>query len=160
MLLNAKTHLDYLLIQAVDFLVHLIVDIDFYLENMDGAIPPTDMGNLVYNDHESSGKDFADLISIGDIDDWENDDFEIGVSGNAKVFAIAFIMVDNSASPSEYLEIHAKDKNNQECQIGYITNGIDGFFGIVSPVPITRIWFNESSDDDDIALGDLSFGYK
>ncbi len=90
----------------------------------------------------------------------KDDDFEIGVSGNAEVYAIAFHTQGNTKDPGEYLEVHARDKNNQECQIKYYTNGIDGFFGIVSPVPVTRIFFNESANNDDIALDDLSSGYK
>ena len=131
---------------------------NFELENMDGAIPPNNYHlALVYNDNEG----FTDnSISIGDIDNYEDDDFEIRVSGNAKVYAIAFVMQDNNKDPGEYLEVHAMDKNNQECQILYYTTGINGFFGIVSPVPITKIRFDESSNGDDIGLDDLSFGYK
>ena len=131
---------------------------NFELENMDGAILPNDYYRaLVYHDNEGFS---TESISIGDIDDFEDDDFEIRVTGNAKVYAIAFVMEDNDKDPGEYLEVHAKDKNNQECQILYYNMGVHGFFGIVSPVPITKIFFNESSNGDDIALNDLSFGYK
>lgn len=129
----------------------------FYLESKDPTIPAGQNSALVYNDNESSC-DYC--ISIGDCDNWEDDDFEIGVSGNVKVYAIAFVMINNSTSGEEYFEVHAEDKNGQLCQIEYHTEGINGFFGIISPVPITKIFFNEDDDADDIQVGDLYFGYK
>ena len=134
----------------------------FYLESKDPRVPPPgDMGQLVYDDNEGWLEGWSrESISIGDINDYEDDDFEIGVSGNAKVYAIAFHMQGNNASSEEYLEVHAMDKNNQECQVLYYNTGINGFFGVISPVPVTRILFNEDSGGDDIALDDLYFGYK
>ena len=130
----------------------------FYLENMDGAIPANDGGQLVYDDNEGGGA-WNQAISIGDIDNWENDDFEIGItSGN--VYAVAFMMVDNGEFTGEYLQVFAEDVNNNECEIEYFTDEINGFRGVVSPVPIKRIWFNEDEGGDDIALGDLFFGYR
>lgn len=127
----------------------------FYLENMDAGIPPGDLGALVFHDNEGFS---TNSISIGDIDNWEDDDFEIGVTG-AEVYAIAFYMEDNEYDVSEYLEVHALDGAG-ECIIGSITEEIDGFFGVISPVPLKRIWFNENAGADDIALKDLYFGYR
>jgi hypothetical protein len=133
---------------------------NFELEAMDGAIPPGEMKALVFNDNEG-GASWNEAISIGDIDDYDNDDFEIRVSGSAKVYAIAFIMLSNTTGDMEYLQVFAEDLNNTECEIEYVSDPINGFFGVISPVPIKRIWFDErEGGDDDIALGDLFFGYK
>ena len=133
----------------------------FYLESKDAAVPQGELGALVYDDHEVPLIPVwpGEPISIGDYNNWVDDDFEIGVSGSAKVYAIGFYIRGNYYSPTEYLEVHAMDKNNQECQIKYYTDEIDGFFGIISPVPVKRIFFN-SSNSNDIALDDLFFGYK
>lgn len=127
--------------------------IRFSLENV--GVDGSDLLALVFNDQEGFS---YNSISIGDVGNHENDDFEIIVPDD-NVFAIAFHMQENSPESGEYLEIHAVDENG-DCQIGYITEGINGFYGIVSPVPLRRIWFNEDSGDDDIALDDLYFGYR
>lgn len=140
---------------------------DFHLENK--AVPANHANviwALVFEDREgsTSGLPWPETISIGDIDDFENDDFEIWVSGN-NVYAIGFIMVDNSTHSSEFLEVHAIDGAG-ECQIGLITHAqagggfTNGFIGVVSPVPIRRIFFDEDSGGDDIGIKHFYFGYK
>lgn len=130
-------------------------EFNFELENMGVTGSPIDA--LVWNDNEGFTQN---SISIGDIDNWENDDFEIRVSGTADVYAIAFWVEGNSDGSTEYLRLYAADGTG-DCQIGGNINGhINNFFGVVSNVPLKRIYFNESGDGDDIALNTLFFGYK
>lgn len=129
---------------------------DFYLENV--AVPPNDPSAawaLVYNDQEGFPNG---TISIGDIDDLQDDDFEIGVS-SSNVYAIGFYVVDNEHVPSEFLEVFAHT-NTQECFIDQINDPISGFVGVISAVPLKRIWFNESADGDDIGVREISFGAR
>jgi hypothetical protein len=97
-------------------------------------------------------------ISIGDIDDYENDDFEIAVTGN-NVYAVGFIMKSNTDGAEEYLEVIGAQ---EECYLDKLDLPTieNGFVGIVSPVPIKRIWFNEDDDDDDMGILDFYFGYQ
>jgi len=131
---------------------------DFYLENM--GIPANhanDPSALVWNDQEG----FPDnTICIGDIDNYENDDFEIGVSGG-KVYAIAFTIVENTAESDEFIEIYQDDGTTGGKLIAHLDDPITGFYGVISNVKLKRIFFNESSEGgDDIALSNVSFGYK
>lgn len=134
--------------------------VGFYIENKD-PLAQGYMGALVNHDVEPNGSFSIETISIGDIDNFENDDFEIGLTGN-NVYAIAIVLVDNEHDGGEFLEVHAIDVDGvTNCQLGYKTDIINGFYGIISPVPIKKIFFNEgTAGGDDIALGDLSFGYK
>ena len=128
---------------------------DFYLKNV--AVSPTAAGSeyaLVYKDQEG----FTYQISVGDIDDWEDDDFEVGVSGS-NVYAIGLTVYDNSAYPEEFLEVFAFDESG-ECFIDQINDPITGFVGIISPIPLKRIWFNEDAGGDDIAVDNFTFGVK
>jgi hypothetical protein len=126
----------------------------FYLENVavDPGHPDADYA-LVYNDQE--GFSYGS-ISIGDIDDFENDDFEVGVTGT-NVFAIALKVEDNEPESSEFLEVYAHDAG-QDCYIDQIGDDVEGFMGIISPVPLKRIWFDEGAGGDDIAVRDFVFG--
>ena len=137
---------------------------EFYLENKDPGLyegHPEDHLGLVYEDSEV---EWPLTISIGDVDNYEDDNFEIGVSGMS-VFALGFTMVDNSASQYEYLKVYAFDGTN-ECEVAYIMNGevtggfSSGFTGVVSPVPIKKIYFNEDADGDDIGVKHFYFGYQ
>ncbi len=140
----------------------------FYLENKDPALyvghPQTHLG-LVFEDKEgsTSGLPWANTISIGDIDDFEFDCFEIGVTGNS-VHAIGFNIIDNTTNANEYLLVYATDGTNQ-CKIDSISSAMaggfhGGFIGVVSPVPIKKIYFRENNDGDDIGVRHFYFGYK
>jgi hypothetical protein len=136
---------------------------NFYLENKDPNVPSNHTNvawALVFEDNEAN---WPQTISIGDIDNFEYDNFEIGVTGN-RVYGIGYNMVDNGTNANEYLKIYAHDGTN-ECEIGHISHAAasgftDGFNGIISPVPIRRIFFHETNDGDDIGVKHFYFGYK
>ena len=139
----------------------------FYLENKDPALyyghPQQHMG-LVFEDKEGSNSSlpWPNTISIGDINDFEFDNFEIGVSGN-NVYGLGFNMVDNITNGNEYLKVYAHD-GSTECEIAHIShsdaNGFsNGFIGVISPVPVKRIFFRENDDGDDIGVKHFYFGY-
>jgi len=139
----------------------------FYLENKDPALyyghPQQHLG-LVFEDKEgsTSGLPWPNTISIGDIDDFEFDNFEIGVSGN-NVYGLGFNMVDNTNNANEYLKVFAHD-GSTECEIAHISHSdaggfSNGFLGVISPVPVSRIFFRENNDGDDIGVRHFHFGY-
>lgn len=111
---------------------------------------------LVFNDQEADWPDNS--ISIGDVDNYDNDDFEIGVTGN-KVYAIGFMMQSNGDDPTEFLDVWAAQ---DECYLDQkdLPTIINGFVGVVSPVPLNRIFFNEDEGIDDIGIRDFFFGYR
>ncbi len=140
---------------------------DFYLENTDtNEGCNLDKAALVHRDQTGEVGNWQDhfyennqTISIGDVGTFTNDDFEIGVTSD-NVYAIGFWMLGNDPG-DESFHVYAIDASGEECEVlsfsGYYLNN---FFGVVSPVPIKRIKFNESSDGDDIAIHDIYFGYK
>ena len=130
---------------------------DFYLE-------ATQFGNnyLALVHHDDNGAFTPTTISIGNYNnnEYTDDDFNIGVTGN-KVYAIGFTMICNIATiPEEYLESIAE---HEQCWLGRNTEFqsiYTGFVGVISPVPLDRIEFNESADDNDIGIQDFYFGYR
>jgi hypothetical protein len=142
---------------------------DFYLKNMDpDPVCQADKGALVLNDKEivdghwvGQFTDYPnnETISIGDVGNFEDDNFEIGVTSD-NVYAIGITVAENTHESSEWFEVYAVDASGMECQVLHTTDYINGFYGIVSPVPIKRIYFNESSLGDDIGISTIYFGYK
>ncbi len=127
---------------------------EFYLKNL--AVTGNRLA-LVHDDTEGLDNNFTvNTISIGDIDDFENDDFEIAVTGK-QVYAIGFIMRSNSDTPAEFLEVNAEQDN---CYLDQkdLPDGTNTFVGIISPVPLKRIWFNEDETDDDMGIENFYFG--
>lgn len=122
---------------------------DFTLANLrfSGA------GALVFNDQEMG---CSNCISIGDADDWEDDDFEIRVTGT-DVYAMAFIIGDNNPA-GEDMEIWGATPGGESFiqQLG----GYAGFVGIVSVVPLRRVRYNEDTAGDDITLANFYFATK
>ncbi len=129
---------------------------DFHLRNTAVSGDPL---ALVLNDTEGLNNNFTHTtVSIGDIDDFENDDFEIVVTGS-QVYAMGFIMKSNTDTNDEYLEVIAAQ---EDCYLDQLNLPManDLFIGVISPVPLKRLFFNESEDDDDMGIQDFYFGVK
>ncbi|MCK4499881.1 thiol-activated cytolysin family protein [Candidatus Babeliales bacterium] len=129
---------------------------NFYLQSLDYGCPYP----LVFNDTEFGERG---MISIGDVGNCENDDFEIGVSTNdddTYVFAIGFYLGHNGLTNEETLEVfygNSKVKEFTYLDLPASSSG-EVFMGIISTVPITKIVFNEDIGGDDIYIKDFCFG--
>jgi hypothetical protein len=113
-------------------------------------------GHMTYWDDEAYGQY---TISIGDIDNWQNDDFWIEVSG-VDVYALAFYLGDNQDLPGEDLSVWAATEGGGEEYLQQFPQGYRGFVGLISPVPLRRIQYNEDSGGDDIYVSGLRFGVR
>jgi hypothetical protein len=122
---------------------------------------------LVYDDQESgpafSPMDQLRSISIGDVNDGENDDFEINIPtwhNNAAVFAIGITMGDNNAESGEGAKVYGVNgfANEALANSRPACSQTFGFVGVVATVPIISFKFNESDTGDDIFVRDLCFG--
>ncbi|MHC4444240.1 MAG: hypothetical protein ACYTA5_16705 [Planctomycetota bacterium] len=141
---------------------------DFWLKN---KIAQTPLG-LVYDDNEFGGFDVGyNYISIGDVGQHENDDFEIGVAAGAgsEVFAIG-IFVDHNDNPHvESLRV----ENDQHIELVTFRHNVAGvqlpksggtdtgvFMGVVSPEPLSMIRYYEDDGGDDIRVKNFRFGVR
>ncbi len=137
---------------------------DFHLKNTNtNNSCNLDKAALVHNDFHAGVDWFPDgmeTISIGDIGQFANDDFEIEVSSD-NVYAIGLKIVGNTYDNGECFKAFAIDASGQECQVlNFENHHVNNFRGIVSPVPIKRIEFDEGAVGDDIAIRNIYFGYK
>lgn len=113
----------------------------------------TDAG-FTFNDNEGSGPEWDNALSVGDIDNFENDDWQI-VFNSSSVFNFGWFLQDNGTSVGESFSVYDLNDN----LLGTFsmipeTDGVD-FVGVISSVPIGRVAFDEDPGDDDIAIGGI-----
>jgi hypothetical protein len=113
---------------------------------------------FVCRDQEVAGGER--LISVGDVDNYENDDFELSADPPAglSVFGLGITIYDNEVEAGENIRVYDEDDVLLD---EFIPLGPDRgyrFVGIVSAVPISRFHFDENSGGDDIGVRDFRVG--
>jgi hypothetical protein len=129
--------------------------------------PSSGSNGLVYLDEESGvpcwrPEIYDRSISIGDVDNAENDNFEINITDwdlDCVVFAIGIDVGDNEAASEEYIEVEGTGGFTDTSDVVPDCKNTLGFIGIVSTVPLTSVFFNEGNGPDDIFVRDFAFGY-
>jgi hypothetical protein len=118
-----------------------------------------------YNDDEVPSSGYYPCLSVGDYDNYQNDDFSVRIlpGGTANVHAIGIYVGDNTAETAEELRVYgqgdvllktfAKDASFPNSSAPPAK-----FLGVVSAVPLTRMFFDEGSSGDDIVIKDPCFG--
>jgi len=121
------------------------------------TIDATSSPSVTWNDDEMG---CGNCISIGDADNYEDDDFEIVVT-DTLVYAMSIYIGDNGFTAEEYLQVWATSGYSEERFLHQFPYNemqpFGGFIGVVSPVPIRRIHFNEDAGGDDITIANLLF---
>lgn len=112
---------------------------------------------FTFNDNEGPPIFRTGAISIGDINNCENDDFEFNIYSGPPLNAFGFLLFDNGYVPGESISIY--DEGGNQIAL-FDIEGLSGttFIGIVSTCPISRIMFDEDSGGDDIGIKDFRFG--
>lgn len=121
------------------------------------ALEPNCPYPLTFDDDEFSGAP-SNIISIGDVGNCEDDDFQIVVADfrdSSYVFAIGTNVGNNGWTSDEKVEVFSGDQKIAEFVPSNATNF---FMGVVSAVPITRIKFDEDAGGNDIWIRDFAFG--
>lgn len=116
-------------------------------------------GPFTYWDREGDDGYPEGTISIGDLDDWEDDDFDIELI-RSEVYAIAFEIGNNIFTSDELLKVHFDEqiKTFSSTELSEENEPELAFIGIISPLPLIKISFDENPDGDDIYIKDFKFG--
>ncbi|MGH0030848.1 MAG: choice-of-anchor E domain-containing protein [Myxococcota bacterium] len=117
--------------------------------------------NFTFDDDEGAGNlvNFDNALSVGDLDNHENDDFEISFpSDGPPAFAASFVLEDSHGTIGEELRVYDLD----DALIGVLggasfAGGEKKTLGVLSDVPIGRIVFDEDSGGDDVAIDTFRF---
>ena len=128
----------------------------FYLKSEQEA----SWGGLVHAENEGGSEWVDGTISIGDIDDFEDDNFSLGVIGDSPVYAIYVYIGNNTNVTGEKVVIYAAKPDNKEEEIGRFLEPSMPHLGIISVFPLRRIFFDEDAEGDDIYVRDFYFGVR
>lgn len=128
--------------------------------------------NFTFNDIEPPAAilpSFINALSVGDIDNQENDNWELNLAGSSFVSALGFVVRDNNfqngASDSatrETLEVKSNTGSTLATfNLSALSLGAPGeqFLGVVATEGerIGAVIFNEDNGADDIAIADFRF---
>jgi hypothetical protein len=101
---------------------------------------------------------FYDALSVGELNEHENDDFEVGFSGD-DLFAFAFQLRENDfGGAGEYFHVFGQG-GDLLGTLHPIPDGApyDQFIGVISHEPIGSVLFDEDASYDDIAVASFQF---
>ncbi len=116
--------------------------------------------NFTFDDDEGDGNlsNFDDALSVGDIDNRENDDFEISFAADEPpVYAVSFELRDSNSTNGETVRVYGESGELIGALGGASFTGSSPTLSILSEVPISRIVFDEDSGGDDIAVAAFAF---
>ena len=116
----------------------------------------TDAG-LTFN-HDIAAE-FEDALSVGDIDAYEDDDWQLSLLDGASMMAFGVEIRHSDFAPGEAITLYsgANAVGTVDLSLLPATGNNNYFIGIISDVPFDRIVFNEDPDGDDIAIADVRF---
>ncbi len=99
-------------------------------------------------------------LSVGDIDDWEDDDWRLRLLDSVSIMAFGVEIRDSRFAPGESITLYSHGETVGTIDLSSLPSEENetSFIGVVSDVPFDSIVFNEDPDGDDIAIADLSFG--
>lgn len=104
---------------------------------------------------------FLNALSVGDIDNFENDDWRVTLTGGPAAFAFGFSLGDNGDSSGS-----ATDQFTVYDELGVVMGSLTGtpssvdsfaFLGFVSDQPFRSVSYDDDAGGDDIAIADFRF---
>lgn len=114
--------------------------------------------NLVYNDNEGNAVFRSDALSVGDVDNDDNDNLYFNILGGDTVFAAGYTVLDNEFSSGEQLRVRAGGTQLGLFDLQPLVGGQGNskFIGVISSTAFDEIWFDESHlGGDDMAVKDF-----
>ncbi len=126
--------------------------------NRSFKLTATQANNLVFNDNEGDAIFRTDVLSVGDVGNDENDNIYFNILGGDTVSAAGFDIFDNNFEGSESFRIRIGTTVLADFDTDSLTggNGSTMFLGVISTTEFDDLWFDESSDGDDIAVGNFA----
>ncbi|MCA9291089.1 MAG: hypothetical protein KDA25_08170 [Phycisphaerales bacterium] len=115
---------------------------------------------FTYNDNEG-GVDQSDALSVGDVDNGENDDVSIDIISGPPVHAVGMMLGGNFTAPGEEaFRVFCAGGCTQGVSVDIPGPGgnASAFIGVVTQLPIIRVEFDEDAGGDDISVADFRFG--
>jgi len=120
--------------------------------------------SLVFNDEEHYSIIWPDAISVGDIDNHEDDDWKISILSGPDLTAFAFNLINNDYNSYNGIFESLLVFGRGDILLGKMenipTSSSAQFLGLISTEPFVKIVFDEDAGDDDIAISDFRFAKR
>jgi hypothetical protein len=102
---------------------------------------------------------FQNALSVGDMDNWEDDDWRLSLLDGVSMTAFGVVLRDTRFAPGESITLYSNGETVSTIDLSSLTGEENEtyFIGVVSDVPFDSIVFNEDPDGDDIAIADFRF---
>ncbi|RJR18747.1 MAG: hypothetical protein C4581_06025 [Nitrospiraceae bacterium] len=102
---------------------------------------------------------FQDALSVGDINGWEDDDWQLSLLDGASMMAFAVEIRSARFGPGEAMTLYSGSEPVGSVDLNSLPNiGDENYFiGLISDVPFDRVSFDEDPDGDDIGIADFRF---
>ncbi|MDZ4831741.1 MAG: hypothetical protein SGJ09_16285 [Phycisphaerae bacterium] len=116
--------------------------------------------SFTFNDTETTvdpPPGFSNALSVGDVGNFEDDDWQIEFIGGDTVYGFGVDLNDNTIDPGESITVFCRGNGILGQTFTVPGNVVNGFFGVVSTAPIARVVFNENPGFDDIAIANFRF---
>lgn len=103
---------------------------------------------------------FQNALSVGDMDNWEDDDWKLSLLDSVSMTAFGVEIRDSRFTPGESITLYSNGETVGTIDLSSLPSeeNENTFIGVVSDVPFDSIVFNEDPDGDDIAIADFRFG--
>ncbi len=116
---------------------------------------------FTFDDEEDTGNipSFDNALSVGNIDNWEDDDWRLSLLDGASMTAFAVEVRHARFAPGESITLYSNNVLMDTISLSSLpsTGNADFFIGITTDFTFDRIDFNEDPDGDDIAIADFRF---
>ena len=108
---------------------------------------------FTYYDSEGDSS-FNHALSVGDIDDYENDNWIMEVLDGPAMYGFGFYLIDNNSSSGETLRVNGTE------QISLTGLAHNTWVYVASTNAITSVRHDEKNDPDDIGLKGFRFAHS
>ena len=117
---------------------------------------PSESGaGFTFNDTEGSGNEWNNALSVGDVDNYDNDNFYWRILGGDKVYALGLELRENEIDSGEMVRIKDGSTVLAEIDTSDMPYNTYNFIGIISAQPFNNFWFNEGNGGDDMAIANF-----
>lgn len=111
---------------------------------------------FVYSD-DAGNTFFQDILSVGNVDEYQDDDWDLEITGGDPVYAIGFEVGNNDYNSGETVYVYGTD-NSLLFSVTPPSEQALQFIGFISDdAPLGRISFDEDSGHDDIGITNFHF---
>ena len=114
---------------------------------------------FTFDDHEGAGNipSFDNALSVGDIDNYEDDDWRLSLLDGAVMTAFNVDLRDSGSFSGESISVYLDGIPLETLDLSSLGPSSSVFLGLTADFAFDRVDFDEGAPSDDIAIADFRF---